>query len=98
MDGKTDRELLEEIHEMLAENTRTVQKIHSRGRWSAIFAVIKWVVYIGLLVGSYYYIQKNLGSVINLYTGIQENQDTLNEIKAKTSSLDVKSMLDLLGR
>jgi len=98
MENKTDRELLEEIHEMLTENNKTVRKIHSRGRWAAIIGSLKWVVYIGLLAGSYYYIQNNLSNVLNVYTGLQESNDTLNQIKDKTSSLDVQSVLDLLGR
>ncbi len=98
MNHMTDRELLEAIYEKVEASERTVHKIHSRGRWAAIFGLIKWVVYIGLLVGTYYYIQNNLSSVLNLYTGMQENNEAINEFKAKTSSLDMQSVLDLLGR
>ncbi len=98
MENKTDRELLEEIHQMLSENNKTLHKIHNRGRWATIIGSLKWVVYIGLLAGSYYYIQSNLGNLLNVYTGFQDSANTINEIKEKGSSLDVQSVLDLLGR
>lgn len=95
---KTDRELLEEIHEMLAQNNSTLHKIHRRGRFAAMLGAFKWVIYIVLLLGTYYYIQSNLGNVLSVYTGIKDSSDTVNEIKEKGSSLDVQSVLDLLGR
>jgi hypothetical protein len=98
MQDKTDRELLEEIHQMLSENNATLHKIHNRGRWAAIIGSFKWIVYIGLLAGSYYYIQSNLGNLLNVYTGFQDSTNTINEIKEKSTSLDVQSVLDLLGR
>ncbi len=95
---KTDRELLEEIHEMLSQSNKTLHKIHTRGRFAALFGALKWVIYIVLLLGTYYYIQSNLGNILSVYTGIKDSTDTVNEIKEKSSSLDVQSMLDLLGR
>jgi hypothetical protein len=87
---------LADIKAKLAENTRILKKLESSHRWTLIVSLVKWLVYIGIIIGTYAILQPYLEQMLNVYSGIQDSAETFSDIKAKTSGFDFNSILDLL--
>ncbi len=91
-------EILKQILEKVEDNSRMIKKINSRMRTQGIISATKWIVYIIILYVTYSFAMTNLAKVTDLYSSVKSTSDTVTDLKEKTSSLDVKSMLDLLNR
>jgi hypothetical protein len=87
---KEMREELEEIKEMMVENSKMIKRLHNAYRISYSVSIIKWVIIIGFTLGTFYYIQPYLVNILKLYgsinslTGGVENNggiDILNALK-----------------
>jgi hypothetical protein len=87
---KEMREELEEIKEMMVENSKMIKRLHNAYRISYSVSIIKWVIIIGFTLGTFYYIQPYLENILKLYgsinslTGGVENNggiDILNALK-----------------
>lgn len=93
-----NEEILKEILAKVEDNTRAIKKINSRLRLQSAASLIKWLVYFGVIAFVYNMAITNLSKVTDLYSSVKSTSDTVTELKDKTSSLDVKSMLDLFNR
>ena len=87
---KEMRDDLDEIKEMMVENSKMIKRLHIAYRMSAAISIIKWVIIIGFTLGSFYYIQPYLENILKMYgsinslTGGVENNggiDILNTLK-----------------
>ena len=96
MNPDIEKELIE-IKKVVEENNKILRKIQSGNRWVIILGFVKWVVYIGIVIGVYAVLQPYINQMIGLYTGIQESADTLSEMKSKTQSIDINSLKELFN-
>lgn len=92
----TDRELLEEISAELRENTRMTRALLHRARFQNVAFFLKWLIYIGIAIGVYSYLSPFIDQLVETYSALQESANSINEIKEKSASLNLNSVLDLL--
>ena len=79
----TDRELLEEVYETQIEQGKKIASLYKRARFQNAFNILKWVVYIGLAVGLYSFLQPFVNNIGETYSSLQESAQTIGEIRAK---------------
>ncbi len=77
-----------EIKELMTENNRMMRLVYRHTRFSTVFNVVKWVLIIGVSLGSLYFIQPYLESLTNAYSTVNnfgnavgQNQSLLNQLK-----------------
>lgn len=73
MDLETSREIRKLI-ELTEENNRILLKMQSHARWTMFFGTMKWLLFVGLAVGSYFVVQPYLDQTMKLYNAIQSTQ------------------------
>jgi hypothetical protein len=83
IENLSDRELLEEVYEQQIEQGKKINSIHKRYRFQFIFGIFKWIIYIGLAVGLYAYLQPFIENITNTYSNLQESAETIGELRAK---------------
>ncbi len=66
-------EKLEEMSEMLKENQKMVKSLYHRAQWAVAFGILKWVLIIGITVGSFYYIQPFVEKFMVAFDSISGN-------------------------
>ena len=65
---------LKKIMDMTKANHALLRSIHHRANLSLLFSSLRWIVFIGLTIGAYYYLQpymQELGSMYQKVTGSQ---------------------------
>lgn len=64
------REKLDELSEQVKENTRMTKSIYRRAKWASFFVIVKWLVIAAIAIGSLYYIQPYLETILKMYSSI----------------------------
>ncbi|MFT5179597.1 MAG: hypothetical protein ACI9GH_000139 [Candidatus Paceibacteria bacterium] len=90
----TDKEILK-LQETVKENNRMLKKIQSRMRWVAFSSIIKWVIYIGIAVGSWYYIQPFVDQLRATISSVQEAGGAVTDLK---NSAELGPLFEYFGR
>jgi len=81
-------ERLRRIEDMTEANQNMIKRLHNAYRLSSLFSIIKWVIVIGVTLGSFYYLQPYLEGVLKMYgnlnsfTGGVENNGGIDILKA----------------
>lgn len=77
-----------EIKELMTENNRMMRLVYRQARFSTVFSIVKWVIIIGVSVGSLYFIQPYLENLTNAYSTVNnfgnavgQNESLLNQLK-----------------
>ena len=68
-----DQELKELVNinlELTKENNKMLKKIRGVQKKSYFFALLRWLIVLGLAFGAYYYIQPYLNKVLQVYNSI----------------------------
>ena len=73
MDLETSQ-LLHRLTELTEENNKILLKIQKHTRWTMFFNAIKWILIIGVFVGSYIVVQPYLDQVMSMYKTFQSTQ------------------------
>ncbi len=95
--SKTDRELLEEVAEVVNENNTILRQMRSHARWRNLFSLIKWLVIIGVTVGAYYYLEPYIKELILVYQGLQEGVNAIKNVSTPNLP-DIPNLADFLNR
>ncbi len=83
---------LKQLLELCKENNHILRGMQRSARVAKFFKAIYWMLIIGSLVGSYYYIQPYVDKLINLYNNVSNVPD-VNNLKL---SPDILKQLDSL--
>ena len=81
-------ERLRRIEDMTESNQKMIKSLHLAYRISYVFSIIKWVIIIGVTLGSFYYLQPYLEGVFKMYgninslTGGLENNGGIDILKS----------------
>jgi hypothetical protein len=59
---------IDELSLMIEENQRMTKSMYRRAQVSMYFVAIKWIVIIGLTLGSLYYVQPYLETMLKVYS------------------------------
>lgn len=78
------KSLLTRNLKLAEENNKLLLSMRRSARWGAFFRFLYWVVILGGLAVSYYYVEPYLTSVMNAY---QQIQSSVDDIKRQQNSL-----------
>jgi hypothetical protein len=81
MDQET-KQLLEENLRLSKENNEMLTSLIRSKKRNAIFRAVYWSAIIVVTIGSYYFIQPYIGSVMSLYSGGATDMQDLESVKA----------------
>ncbi|MBU3668392.1 MAG: hypothetical protein FGM57_00310 [Candidatus Taylorbacteria bacterium] len=59
---------VEELSELVTENQRMIKSLYRRAQVASYFVFIKWGVIVALTIGSLYYIQPYLETMLKFYS------------------------------
>lgn len=90
MDLET-KQLLNRLTELTEENNKILLKVQKHTRLATFFTVVKWTLFIGLTIGSYFAVQPYLGQAIDTYKAIDstrvQSQNLNNYLKNVENSV-----------
>jgi hypothetical protein len=69
-------EKLGELQEMLEENQRMVKVLYTKAKWATALSAVKWILIIGVTIGSFYYIQPLIEKFMVVFDSISGNSTT----------------------
>jgi monomeric isocitrate dehydrogenase len=69
-------EKLGELQSMMEDNQRMVRSLYSKAKWATVLSVFKWILIIGVTVGSFYYIQPFIEKFMVAFDSISGNSTT----------------------
>jgi hypothetical protein len=92
MDPEIEREI-HEIKKKVEENQKLLRKIHSSNKRAAIWGFIKWIIYLGVLVGVYSILKPYIDQIIDTYTAIQQSAGVLSDMKTGVDGFDINSIM-----
>ena len=81
-----------ELYELVKDTNKRVKRIDRRERRRSIWSIFKYLVYIAIAVGTYYYVQPYIAQVGQMYQQVQEASAGIKDIKSSASG----SLSDLL--
>lgn len=70
MDIEELADRVDELTKITEDNNKMIRSLYQRARISTVFILLKWVIIIGITVGSFYYIQPYIESVMGVYTNL----------------------------
>ncbi len=82
-------EKIDELTALVEENHQMVKSMYRRAQIASYFVALKWIIIIGLTVGSLYYIQPYLETMMKVYGTIGGGASTSQKV-------DAGGILDLL--
>jgi hypothetical protein len=65
-----EEQLLEETYRLEKENHAMIQTLYTNMWWGRAFRIFYWMVIILLMVGSYYYAQPYIESLVKMYNSV----------------------------
>jgi hypothetical protein len=77
MDLETSQ-LLRRLTELTEENNKILHKIQKHTRWTMFFGIVKWVIIIGITVGSYFAILPYINQMMDMYNSFESTQAQSN--------------------
>lgn len=63
-------EKIDDLTDLVEENQRMLKNLYQRARLATVVVFIKWFVIIGITIGSFYYIQPFINSLVGIYGGM----------------------------
>ncbi len=87
-----EKEQLDELLELTRENHKILRGMQRYARFNRLLKMIYWVIIIGSLYGTYYYIQPYVDQVLKIYSDVAS---TVQSVKSKALSIPDPSSLKL---
>jgi hypothetical protein len=63
-------EKIDDLTDLVEENQRMLKNLYQRARFATVIVFIKWFVIIGITIGSFYYIQPFINTLVGIYGGM----------------------------
>jgi len=86
---------LQKLTDLTEENNKILKKMRRSQKMSSAFRMIYWLIILGVLFGSYYFIQPFLSQALNTYQGLLGTSDALQEVGGQIPGLG--NLGELLG-
>jgi len=85
------RKLLEDLNELVRENNKLLKKMHRASVWGRIFRLVYWVIIIGVMLGTYYYLQPFVDGLLTAYQTLISGVESIQDVGS--SLPDLRSVL-----
>lgn len=89
------KENLKELTELVEENHKILNSLNRRAQLASLFVIVKWGVIIALSVGTAYYLQPYLETLLKTYTTMAGFTEKMGG-SGSNSGGSTQSILDLL--
>ena len=76
-DSDSEYSKLGEILELTRENNRILRSMHRRMMWSQVFTFVYWLLILGVMGWSYYFLQPYLTKYLTTYQHIMQTLGSL---------------------
>jgi len=79
---------IKDIKLKLAENNKMLHEMKVQAKWRLLGTILKWIIYLGIAFGSWYFIQPFVEQLIKTMQAVQG-------IKSQTEGIDFSAFLNL---
>lgn len=86
---------MQKLLQLTEENNKLLRKMHRAQQWASVFRAIYWIVIIGLIAGSFYFIQPFLSQTLSVYQGLVGTSEALEGVGGQIPGLG--NLSELLG-
>lgn len=93
MSEEQSHDKLDQVLELTKENNRILRSMHRRMIWSQVFSFIYWLIILGSIGWSYYYLQPYISKYTNAYQTIMSSLTSLEE-QSKSFPTDLQGILE----
>jgi membrane protein required for beta-lactamase induction len=83
MSEEQSHDKLDQLLDLTKENNRILRSMHRRMLWSQFFSYVYWLVILGSIGWTYYYLQPYISQYVNTYQTIMTS---LNSMEAQSKS------------
>lgn len=90
----TEKEI-QRLKEIVKENNRILKKIQSKMRWATAWTIVKLVIYIGLAVGAWYYLEPIYEETMEAFRSVQEAGGAVTDLR---NSEEFKPLMEYFSR
>ena len=77
MNTDSEHDKLNTLLELTKENNRILRSMHRRMIWSQVFSIMYWLIILGVMGWSYYYLQPYFEKYLTTYQSIMKTLDTV---------------------
>jgi hypothetical protein len=84
---------IDELLDLTKENNRILRSMHRRMIWSQIFSYIYWLIILGSLGWSYYYLQPYISQSLDAYQTLTSSLSTMQD-QSKSFPSDLQGLLE----
>ncbi|MCF7864882.1 MAG: hypothetical protein K9M11_00040 [Candidatus Pacebacteria bacterium] len=94
-------EKIDKLTSLAEENQRMIKNLYQRARMATVVVFLKWFIIIGLTLGSFYYIQPLVNTLVGVYggtgfSGLGNSDKTSSADAPKTGSFNFGDLSNLL--
>ena len=89
----SNEEKLDAIYKMTQENHEILKSIRRQGYISGTFRVLYWLMVIGFVGGTYFYIRPFIGMIVSNSSKIEQTMGQLNQLKSQLPETKVLNQL-----
>jgi hypothetical protein len=93
MSEELGHDKLDQLLELTKENNRILRSMHRRMIWSQVFSYIYWLIILGSIGWSYYYLQPYISKYMDTYQTIMSSLNTM-ETQSKSFPSDLQGLLE----
>lgn len=93
MSEELTHDKLDQVLELTKENNRILRSMHRRMIWSQIFSYVYWLIILGSIGWSYYYLQPYISKYMDTYQTIMGSLNTMEE-QSKSFPTDLQGILE----
>jgi predicted transcriptional regulator with HTH domain len=84
---------IDELLDLTKENNRILRSMHRRMIWSQVFSYIYWLVILGSLGWSYYYLQPYIAQSLDAYQTLTSSLSTMQD-QSKSLPSNIQGLLE----
>ncbi|MBI5220344.1 MAG: hypothetical protein HY978_00715 [Candidatus Liptonbacteria bacterium] len=92
----SEREILEKIAEQTAENNKILRGLRRDSRWAKFGHWLKFLIILGAIGASYYYISPYLDKMMQMYANLQPYLGKLDQLSQSVQS--IQPQIESLGK
>ena len=88
-----EHDKMSEILSLTKENNRILRAMHRSMIWGQVFTMIYWIIILGGIGASYYYLQPYLTQYIGTYQSLMSTIDSM-QTTGQSIPADIEGLLD----
>ncbi len=93
MSEELGHDKLDQLLELTKENNRILRSMHRRMLWSQVFSYIYWLIILGSIGWSYYFLQPYISQYLDAYKTIMQSLNTA-EAQSRSFPTDLQGLLE----